>query len=183
MRYLSAQEAKLVQPYLDRAYALTKKGNCLESQYGAVIFKGNDILGEGFNHVPEVMMPQFTCESCPRHKESSNLHMGVGFELCISIHAEGAAIENMFFEKKHTMQDSSGAKIVVARVKDSQRKVPEVLKPYCTKCSGQIATQTEIDEVIFETKSGLVAFKRIDFHVRSINNLYLNWKEVLKDSA
>ena len=175
MRKLSDEESAQARKYLDRAYSLTSKADCLESQFGAVIFKGDSILGEGYNHVPLDLKNQFSCEVCPRRKFVPELATGVGMELCISVHAEEDAINDMLLERKHPKSESFGAKMVIARIKKGERRVPESIKPICTKCSGKILTQTEIDEIIFEVKGGLIAFKKSEFHIDSINNLYSNW--------
>ncbi|MDE1761579.1 MAG: hypothetical protein KGH59_00640 [Candidatus Micrarchaeota archaeon] len=175
MRYLSDAEASGVRRYLARAYELARSSDCKEAQYGAVIFKGDTVLGEGFNHVADILKPKYSCDECPRRR--GELHKGVGLELCISVHAEEDAVDDLIIRRGHKIEESRGANIIIARLKEGAKKVPKELSPYCTKCSGSIAVRTQLGEVMFETESGIVAFGRPEFHEKSIENLYSNWKE------
>ena len=175
MRYLGDFEIAAARLQLSRAIGLARKSNCEDAQLGAVIFSDGKVLGEGYNHIPQILSKEYSCKSCPRRK--SELHKGVGLELCIAIHAEEDAINDMLINRSHKIADSKGSKMIVARIKEGEVKIPRSVNPYCTKCSGKIATQTEIDEIIFQVKDGFVAFKKSEFHIKSINNLYQNWTD------
>ncbi len=173
MRYLSEEEEAAIKVYRDRAEELLKNSDCLESNYGAVIFKDGKILGEGYNYVPKIN--GYTCKECPRRNQ--DLHNGIGLELCYSVHAEEAAINNMILEKNMKVNDSEGASMIVVRAKDGEVFKFDELEPYCTRCAEKIYTQTKIKEIIYEEKKGLIAFGNEELFDVSIKNLHNNWKE------
>ena len=175
LRYLSEDEGRVLEKYVDMALDLAKKSDCKESNYGVIIFKGDKILGKAYNYVPK--LDNYSCDACPRHH--MDVHKGVGFEICFSIHAEEAAINDMLITNRHSIEDSKGAKILIVRMKDGKFNRPHEQKPYCSKCSGRIYTQTLVDEVIMCSDRGFVAFGREEYHMETMKNLTENWKEQL----
>ena len=175
MRFMSDEEGKALDKYIDMAMELAKKSDCKEANYGVIIFKGNEVLGKGYNYVPK--LDNYSCDICPRHH--MDVHKGVGLEICFSIHAEEAAINDMLINNKHDIDDSEGAKILIVRKKNGDFNRPKVQKPYCSKCSGRIYTQTKADEVIMCAEDGFIAFGREEYHIETMKNLQENWKEQL----
>ncbi|EQD69215.1 CMP/dCMP deaminase zinc-binding protein, partial [mine drainage metagenome] len=114
---------------------------------------------------------------CPRHH--MDVHKGVGFEICFSIHAEEAAINDMLISKHHRIEDSEGATVLVVRMKDGKFDRPKVQKPYCSKCSGRIYTQTLAGQVILCADGGFASFEREEYHIETMKNLTEYWKEQL----
>ncbi len=175
MRHMSEAEGKALGKYIDMAMELAKNSDCKESNYGVIIFKGDNILGKGFNYVPK--LGNYSCDICPRHH--MDVHKGVGLEVCFSVHAEEAAINDMLINNHHGIEDSKGAKLLIVRMKDGKFDRPKTQKPYCSKCSGKIYTQTMVDEVIMCTEDGFVAWKREEYHMETMKNLTENWREQL----
>ncbi len=180
MRYLKNSDALSIQKFEERALELAERSDCSESHYGAVIFKGAEVLGEGYNHVADPFTDEYSCTvDCPR--SGADLHNGVGFELCISTHAEEAAINDMLLNWRHSKQESGGAQIIVARIKNGTRIIPRTVEPYCTRCASKIVTETLASDVMMRTEKGIVAFDPKEFFRLSVGNLYRSWKEMLPD--
>ncbi len=173
MRYLDEKEAESIKKYYDRAIELLKKSDCKEANYGAVIFKDDEVMGEGYNYVPKIY--GYTCDKCPRR--NNDLHKGIGLELCYSVHAEESAINDMIFNKGHKRSDSKGSNMIVVRAKNGEHYIFKTFKPYCTRCAEKIYTQTDINEIIYEEGDKFIALKRDELFNISIINLHENWKE------
>lgn len=181
MRYLEESEQQPIVQLIDKATALAINSNCEEAHYGAIIFNNSGILGQGYNHVADVVSKEYSCRvDCPRN--GSELHKGVGLELCITTHAEEAAINDMLFVKNITKQQSAGAKMLVVRMKEDRVLRPAAVDPYCTRCSSKISAETLISEVLFPVEKGVVSFDSKEFFILSIGNLYKSWKELVPSS-
>lgn len=181
MRYLDQSEQQKLLSLFNDAAALALNSNCEEAQYGAIIFNENGILGQGYNHVADVVAKEYSCHvDCPRN--GSDLHKGVGLELCISTHAEEAAIDDMLFVKNIGREQSAAAKMLVVRMKEGEVLKPAAIDPYCTRCAGKIAAETLIKEVLFPVEKGIVGFDSKEFFILSIGNLYKSWKEMVPSS-
>lgn len=76
------------------ALSLVRQSDCLEANYGVVIFGGDKAIGQGYNHIPTDLIGVYSCEKFPRY-DITGLTGGVSSELCISIRGEQAAIANM----------------------------------------------------------------------------------------
>lgn len=172
---MSKEEGDALEKYIDMAMELAKESDCKESNYGVIIFNGDKVLGKGYNYVPK--LDNYSCDVCPRHH--MDVHRGVGFEICLSIHAEEAAINDMLITNRHNIEDSKGAKILIVRMKEGKFDRPKMQKPYCSKCSGRIYTQTMVDEVVMCSEDGFIAFGRDEYHMETIKNLTENWREQL----
>lgn len=81
---MTEQEKKHMY-FLDICYAISKHGQCLRGNFGAIIVKDGIIIGTGFNG-PAKGVPY--CRKCRR----ANHIPGEGYNLCIAVHAEINAI-------------------------------------------------------------------------------------------
>lgn len=176
MRHLTKDEEDSILKFYQRAAEIAKNSDCKEANYGAVIFKDNKIISEGYNYVPDIY--GYTCDKCPRRNK--DLHGGIGLELCYSVHAEESAINKVLLDKSIDSHAMDGASMVVVRIKDGKIFKSNEFKPYCTRCAEKIYTQTNIKEIIYQEKDGLVALTKDELFNDSIFNLYDNWKERFK---
>lgn len=84
--------------YLGIASAVSARGECTRRRVGAVIVRGNTIVGTGYNGAPPGAL---SCLSggCPR--ANSNAVPGTDYEKsgCVAIHAEANAIIRAGYER------------------------------------------------------------------------------------
>jgi deoxycytidylate deaminase len=186
MEYITADnDSELVKHY-EEALVLAKNADCDEAQYGAVIFKDGKVLGTGYNHVPEEIKGAYTCVNCPR--KSFELHGGVGLELCVTVHAEEAAVDDMLITRHVPKEDSEAATIVIGKFKNGVVHVIHRMKPYCTKCSGRIFNATLIGSVVLlvedtgSTKR-FASFTRQEFHELSFVDLKENYTKTIREKG
>ncbi len=75
--------------FMNIAYVVATRGNCIRRQVAAVIAKDNRIISTGYNGTPRGV--ENCCDGgCPRC--ASDLPSGVGLEECICAHGEENAI-------------------------------------------------------------------------------------------
>jgi len=79
--------------YIERAIKIRSKANCRGNRVGALIVLDDVILSEGYN---STVSGVDECEDggCPRCSNREKFLPGKGYELCLCIHAEQAAILN-----------------------------------------------------------------------------------------
>lgn len=77
--------------YMGIALAVRAKANCLGNRVGAIIVKENRIVSTGYNGTPEGMI---NCMDggCLRCSNRELFPSGVGYDLCICVHAEQNAL-------------------------------------------------------------------------------------------
>lgn len=83
--------------FLGVAEAISKRSTCLRRRYGAVIVKGNVIVGAGYNGAPRGEENCSTLGFCER--ETLNIPSGQMYEKCRAVHAEQNAVINTDPEK------------------------------------------------------------------------------------
>jgi dCMP deaminase len=77
--------------YMNIAIAVRKKANCLGRRVGAVIVRENRIVATGYNGTPEGMQNCLN-GGCVRCKDKKSFAPGVGYDVCICVHAEQNAL-------------------------------------------------------------------------------------------
>jgi dCMP deaminase len=77
--------------YMTIAIAVRKKANCLGRRVGAVIVRENRIIATGYNGTPEGMTNCLN-GGCVRCKDKKSFAPGVGYDVCICVHAEQNAL-------------------------------------------------------------------------------------------
>ena len=76
--------------YLDIAYTVASRANCLRKKYGAIIVKNDIIISTGYNGAPRGRKNCTDLCFCMRDK--LNIPRGERYEKCRSVHAEANAI-------------------------------------------------------------------------------------------
>ncbi len=79
--------------YMSIAFAVRGRANCKGWKVGAVLIVKNRIVSTGYNGVPEGMKNclEGGCDRCARPEKYPS---GVGYDLCICVHAEDSALLN-----------------------------------------------------------------------------------------
>lgn len=161
---------------MDAAWEAAKKSNCEDAQYGAVIMgrlsdNPLEILATGYNHVPRPW--EYSCKDCPRRK--LDLHGGVGFDLCYSVHAEQHAIINLPKEPLPT-----NLSIFIAKLKNGEKQLDDA-KPVCTGCA-KLIVESKMQYVTLAKQSGFVAYDADEFYTLSFRNAEENFRALLESS-
>jgi dCMP deaminase len=79
--------------YLEIAYAVSLRGDCVRAQHGAVVVKNHKIVSTGYNGTPSG--DERSCGvtgQCPRALDSNAQHAKGEYDLCWSTHAEANAL-------------------------------------------------------------------------------------------
>ena len=71
--------------FLEEAFEIAKKSNCLRRKVGAVLVKNNTIILEAYNNIPKEI-EECSKNGCIREKE--NIRSGEKIERCKVVHAE-----------------------------------------------------------------------------------------------
>ena len=139
MRYTKCKnEIKEIQHYMRLAAEEARKSTCKKSQRGALIVKGNEVLGRGYNKVTLDAL----CDPCIREKISDNGRV----ELCSAIHAEQMAI----IAAVNNRRALGGSRMYCIKIKDGQMRASGM--PSCTVCSRMIY-EAKIAEFVLWHKS------------------------------
>lgn len=77
--------------FMNIAMAVRKRANCLGNRVGAVITLDNRIVSTGYNGTPSGM-PDCTDGGCLRCNNRGDFPSGMGYDLCICVHAEQNAL-------------------------------------------------------------------------------------------
>jgi dCMP deaminase len=73
--------------YMNIAIAVRKKANCLGRKVGAILVKENRIIATGYNGTPSGFTNCLD-GGCIRCKNKEQFKPGVGYDVCVCIHAE-----------------------------------------------------------------------------------------------
>ena len=87
---------------------LAVNSNCKRRKYGAILIKGNKILGKGYNHADE-------CITCTRE---NCIHNEGSYDNCPAIHAEVDAINNAHI---NNIYDLKGAKLILVGIENNKK--------------------------------------------------------------
>ncbi len=77
--------------FMTIAMAVRRRANCLGNRVGAIIVRDNRIISTGYNGTPE-NMNNCLDGGCLRCKKRNEYPSGVGYDLCICVHAEQNAL-------------------------------------------------------------------------------------------
>ena len=77
--------------YMNMAFAARKRAKCKGRRVGAVIAKQDRIISTGFNGTPQGMTNCLD-GGCVRCNNPEKFQPGVGYDLCICVHAEQNAV-------------------------------------------------------------------------------------------
>lgn len=108
---------KRINEYFSLARDAAKKGDCLKSNYGAVIIKNGKVISTGYTHTVKDFFPCKMSGYCIR--ESLGIPSGEGYEYCRSIHAEWDAIS------KANIEDLKGSAIFILGIDGKHGEIKE----------------------------------------------------------
>lgn len=122
------------EQYLKRAKDLAQKSICTRSKVGAVIVAQNDeIIGEGFNVVPEGLKSCKALGGCPR-RTLSKIIPNISYQhSCQAIHAEQNALLSAGYK------NAEGATLFLYGIKD-----------ICTDCQ-RLLIQAKVNDFYIRT--------------------------------
>jgi len=144
--------------FLNIALAVAARSTCLRRKIGAVIVKGNTIVGTGYNGTAKGVV---NCLEVGCIKDLLNLPHDRAYDLCPAVHAEENAIINS------NREDRKGAKLYIAGYDANGNYVTVVP---CLRCRRKIIN-SEIEEVIVLDSSG----KPIRYDVKKWVEEDTNW--------
>jgi len=127
--------------FLDIALSVAARSTCLRRKFGAVIVKGNNIVGTGYNGNAKDVI---NCYEVGCIKDMKELPANRAYDLCPAVHAEENAIINS------NRNDRSGATLYLAGLNPDgnfTRAHP------CQRCKRKIIN-SEISEVILLNEEG-----------------------------
>ena len=110
------------------------------------------------------------------------LHGGVGFELCVTIHAEEAAIQDFYARNGFNKELLSKSTMIVERLnKNGELSVfNSEFVPYCTKCAGEVY-KAGLKEVIYHRSDGFMSFSPKELVLDSVASLATNWRRQISE--
>lgn len=114
-----------IKPYFKVAAQTAKRAKCERARCGAIIIKGDVMLGQGFNGPPLGKESNRTCQ------ETWDYGKKPKYDLTCCIHAEWRAILDA--AKKHGDQ-IIGSRLYFMRV-DEAGNFTDAGEPFCTVCS------------------------------------------------
>jgi dCMP deaminase len=77
--------------FMNIALAVRERANCMGSRVGAVLVKNERVIATGYNGTP-ADAPNCDDGSCYRCAHPDQFESGVGYDLCICVHAEQNAL-------------------------------------------------------------------------------------------
>ena len=77
--------------YMSIAFAVRKRANCRGFKVGSVVVVANRVVSTGYNGVPEGMTNCLD-GGCDRCSQPEKYQSGVGYDVCICVHAEENAL-------------------------------------------------------------------------------------------
>lgn len=146
--------------FLNIALAVAARSTCLRRKIGAVIVKGNTIVGTGYNGTAKGVV---NCIEVGCIKDLLALPHDRAYDLCPAVHAEENAIINS------NREDRIGAKLYIAGF-DAEGNY--VKTEPCLRCKRKIIN-SEIEEVIVLDSSGKPVRYDVKKWVEEDTNWYL----------
>lgn len=157
MRVLADGEQSEAETYIQEAAVLARQATCHDAYCGAVIVKGREIIGRGFNAPP-------TGTSVNRCRiPKSSYHPRVTDKTCC-IHAEIRAIHDAL--RRHP-DKLSGSALYFVRV-DEQGVLKRSSEPYCTLCS-KLVLDAGIETFHLFHEEGIVSYPTDEYNERSFS--------------
>ena len=147
MKYLSGEEKRKAQQFMDKAAEVALHSTCFRSRCGTVIVKDNTIIGEGFNSPP-----QNEClESCLK----DTLPASFKSDKTCCVHAEQRAIMDALRRNSAKIERSQ---LYFIRL-DEQGEKQYAGDPYCTIC--------RIGEFVLWHEQGICVYDTKEYNARS----------------
>lgn len=105
---------------------MARRSLCLRSKCGAVLIKGSEIIGRGYNAPPRDNLDRRKCQSVVPSKAKPKS------DRTCCVHAEWRAIEEALIKASSNIE---GATLYFGRVDDETLQLKASGRPYCTVCS------------------------------------------------
>lgn len=156
-------EIKETEYFMKMAAEEAKNSACKKSQRGAIIVKGGEIIGRGWNKVTY----EKCCNPCVRESIKDNSRV----ELCSAIHAEQMAIIDSIKNGKSL----NGSRMYHAKIKNGEAKPVEDLS--CTVCS-RIIYESGVAEFVLLQKKGYVIYGSKELNELSFKYFFPERKSV-----
>lgn len=157
MQILEGAEKSQTEEYIQEAAALARQATCEDAHCGAVIVKGGEIIGRGFNSPPQGT----SVHRCQIPK--SAYHPKVTDKTCC-IHAEVRAVQDAL---RYSPGKLSGSALYFVRVgEDGKPKYSG--EPYCTLCS-KLVLDAGIATFHLFREEGIVSYSTDEYNERSFS--------------
>ena len=127
--------------FLNIALSVAARSTCLRRRFGAVVVKGNTIVGTGYNGAAKGVV---NCLDVGCIKNEMELPQDRAYDYCPAVHAEENAIINS------NRADRIGAKLYLAGI-DSDGNYTKAVP--CQRCRRKIIN-SEIEEVVVLDDTG-----------------------------
>lgn len=147
--------------FLKIALAVTARSTCIRRRFGAVIVKGNTIVGTGYNGTAKGVI---NCFEVGCIKNERGLPRDDAYEYCPAVHAEENAIINS------SRADRIGAKLFIAGF-DAGGKYTKAVP--CRRCRRKIIN-SEIEEVVIMNEVGSPIKYTVKDWIQEDTEWYLN---------
>jgi len=151
-------DPKHLEKYFRKAQEEAEKSGCKKRFCGAVIIKGGEIIGRGFNSPPKNLESQRRCG-----QDKSKLDEKVTDKTCC-IHAEERAI----FDALKRGKDLEGGVIYFTSVDQIGNRLYSG-EPFCTICSKR-ALDVGIKGWVLEHESGTIFYSAEEYNELSYNH-------------
>lgn len=152
MEYLNNKGEQEAIKWMEEAARAATKALCLNAKCGAVIVKGGEIIGEGYNAPPQDEEANRMCD-----KEIFNNKPNYDKTCCV--HAEWRAIIDAL---KRNSEKLLGAKLYFTRVNENSEIIKSG-KPYCTVCS-RLALDVGIEKFLLWHKEGICEYDTKEYN-------------------
>ena len=156
MHFLSGNDEKEAQDYLNAAAEIAKNATCNRHKCGSVIVNNGIIIGKGMNSPPANKEDQ---RRCSIQKESYDKR--VTDKTCC-MHAEQRAIIDAL---KKNPEKLSGSRLYFIRLADDG-KITKSGKPYCTICS-KMSLDAGIMEFVLWHDEGICVYDTEEYNTLS----------------
>ena len=154
MEFLSGEQEIAAKKYIDMAAEIAEKSTCLRSKCGAVIIKGNEMIGSGFNSLPLDEHP----DRCIKDELPSNFKS----DRTCCMHAEQRAIMEAL---KANPDKLKGSRLYFIRL-DSDGAKKSSGSPYCTICS-KMALDSGVSEFALLHDKGICVYNAKEYNALS----------------
>jgi dCMP deaminase len=155
--------------FLNIALSVATRSTCLRRKFGAVIVKGNIIVGTGYNGTAKGVI---NCYEVGCIKDEKSLPQNKAYDLCPAVHAEENAIINS------NRADRIGARLYIAGI-DADGEYTKAVP--CQRCQRKIIN-SEIEEVILLDETGKPVRIDVKDFVQSDTTWYITELAKIRDN-
>jgi dCMP deaminase len=155
--------------FLNIALSVATRSTCLRRKFGAVIVKGNIIVGTGYNGTAKGVI---NCYEVGCIKDEKSLPQNKAYDLCPAVHAEENAIINS------NRADRIGARLYIAGI-DADGEYTKAVP--CQRCQRKIIN-SEIEEVILLDETGKPVRIDVKDFVQSDTTWYIKELAKIRDN-